>query len=793
VPRCTIAAREPGAPAEPRRQRLARAGTALATPYPSVRFRTMAFALLVAARVAGAAPTVLVRVGDRSPLGLPFSRFSEPAVDDRGRIAFVGGRTVLFRRGAGGIQRIAGADDALLDHRLAGVSPAAVGPDGCVAFRAAFADGGAGVFLRCGDTTTLVLATGTVAPGGGTFAGLGNDVASASGGRVVFTATLGDGGAGIFLADGAGGFTDVVRTGSVSPAGGTFTTVRLIGISAAGRVGFRGAISGGPDGFFFWDTGVLAKVAVVGDASPAGGSFTRVGQGAMNDGDMWSFRATISNGVDPDRTGLFRATPTGFGTLLTSVVMDGDATPIGGTFANFPNSLVPVINASGSIAFRATLADAPFPSGVFVAQPDGTLLKAAAVGEPNGSAGQVLVRLREVSLADDGGVVIRASLLGGTPGLFRSRGGSVETLALLGDATDAGGGFRFTDAAVRGSADDAVFLGAREGLFVVDASGAMQSVAVLGDRTPLRGQYAGFDQPAAGGGRIVFGASIQGGRSGEALLAARRADVAVLAKVGERARPCGQISDLFTAADDLARPGVGAGTVVFQTALAGGGAASGIVLWSGGALRAVACEGKKAPGGGKFRTFGTPAAGSGGRFAFDGVAGDPSGTLFRAEGGRVSALAASGRDTQTRLQGTFRGFAPPAASGAAVAFRALLDHGREGIFVARGRCTMAIAGSGDAEPGGGRFRSFGAPAFAGSAVVFRATAVTDRATLGIYRVTPSGTCTQDTPSVEALATAGPAFLDFGAPTGNRKGVAAFAVDLTGGGATDAIVVDRGGI
>jgi hypothetical protein len=758
-----------------------------------VRFRTTAFALLVAARVAGAAPTVLVRVGDRSPLGLPFSRFSEPAVDDRGRIAFVGGSTVLFRRGAGGIQRIAGADDALLDHRLAGVSPAAVGPDGCVAFRAAFADGGAGVFLRCGDTTTLVVATGAVAPGGGTFAGIGNDVASGSGGRVVFTATLGDGGAGIFLADGAGGFTDVVRTGSVSPAGGTFTTVRLIGISAAGRVGFRGAISGGPDGFFFWDTGVLAKVAVVGDASPAGGSFTRVGQGAMNDGDMWSFRATISNGVDPDRTGLFRATPTGFGTLLTSVVMDGDATPIGGTFANFPNSLVPVINASGSIAFRATLADAPFPSGVFVAQPDGTLLKAAAVGEPNGSAGQVLVRLREVSLADDGGVVIRASLLGGTPGLFRSRGGSVETLALLGDATDAGGGFRFTDAAVRGSADDAVFLGAREGLFVVDASGAMQSVAVLGDRTPLRGQYAGFDQPAAGGGRIVFGASIQGGRSGEALLAARRADVAVLAKVGERARPCGQISDLFTAADDLARPGVGPGTVVFQTALAGGGAASGIVLWSGGALRAVACEGKKAPGGGKFRTFGTPAAGSGGRFAFDGVAGDPSGTLFRAEGGRVSALAASGRDTRTRLQGTFRGFDPPAASGAAVAFRALLDHGREGIFVARGRCTMAIAGSGDAEPGGGRFRSFGAPAFAGSAVVFRATAVTDRATLGIYRVTPSGTCTQDTPSVEALATAGPAFLDFGAPTGNRKGVAAFAVDLTGGGATDAIVVDRGGI
>jgi hypothetical protein len=263
--------------------------------------------------------------------------------------------------------------------------------------------------------------------------------------------------------------------------------------------------------------------------------------------------------------------------------------------------------------------------------------------------------------------------------------------------------------------------------------------------------------------------------------------------VGERARPCGQISDLFTASDDLARPGVGPATLVFQTALAGGGASGGIVLWSGGALRAVACEGKKAPGGGKFRTFGTPAAGSGGRYAFTALAGEPNATLFRAQGGRVSALAVSGRDTRTRLGGTFRSFDPPAASGNAVGFRALLDHGREGVFLARGRCTMALAGSSDPEPGGGRFRSFAAPAFAGAAVLFRATAVTDRATLGIYRVTPSGTCTQDMPSVEALATAGSAFLDFGAPTGNRKGVAAFAVDLTGGGATDAIVVERGGI
>ena len=51
--------------------------------------------LVLAARAAHAAPSVLVAIGDRSPLGLPFSRFSEVALDDRGR----GGRERWVDRG----------------------------------------------------------------------------------------------------------------------------------------------------------------------------------------------------------------------------------------------------------------------------------------------------------------------------------------------------------------------------------------------------------------------------------------------------------------------------------------------------------------------------------------------------------------------------------------------------------------------------------------------------------------------------------------------------------------------
>jgi hypothetical protein len=243
----------------------------------------------------------------------------------------------------------------------------------------------------------------------------------------------------------------------------------------------------------------------------------------------------------------------------------------------------------------------------------------------------------------------------------------------------------------------------------------MQSVAVLGDRTPLRGQYAGLRsarrpaEDASSSGRAS-----RAGRSGEALLAARRADVAVLAKVGERARPCGQISDLFTAADDLARPGSdpdrrvpdrarGRGAVGRHRPLERGRVARGRVRGEEGARRGQVPHVRHA------------AAGSGGRFAFDGARRRPERTLFRARG-RTSERARGERSRHGRAsrEPSAASTRPPRAA-AAVAFRALLDHGREGIFVARGRCTMAIAGAATPSPAAvgsgasGRRRSRAAP------------------------------------------------------------------------------------
>ncbi|HJQ82426.1 MAG TPA: choice-of-anchor tandem repeat NxxGxxAF-containing protein, partial [Candidatus Binatia bacterium] len=640
---------------------------------------------------------------------------------------------------------------------------------------------------RCGGAFQRIVDAGAAAPGGGRLAGLGDGVAVGANEQVAFTAVLDDGTTGIFLADGDGTIREVTRTGAPSPAVGTFSGLRLIGLSTSGRVGFRASTSNGPDGLFYWDGTALGKLAVVGEASPAGGIFTSVGFGAMNGGDTWTFRAAVSSGP---RRGVFRASTATFLPSITAVALEGDPAPGGGTFSDFPTSLVPAINTPGWAAFRATIADGPFPSGVFVALGDGTLAKVAAVGEPT-SAGP-LVRLRDVALADDGGVIVRATLTRGAPGLFRARGGSVEALAILGDPTDVGGGFRFSDARVGATADAAVFLGTREGIFQT-AGDAIRTVALLGETTPLQGEWTGFDPPVAGGARTVFGAGIQGGRAGEAVVTIGRRRPVVLAKTGDRVGGSFKLVDVFAdPLDDLARAAVAPGGVAFQAALTGG-TASGIVFWNGGRLRAVARQGQSAPGGGSFREFGTPALGPGAQVAFIALGGEGTAVYRGKAGGRTRLVAAAGRDTGTRLRGVFRGFGSVAAGAGGVAFHATLDQPREGLFIARGRCTMALAGSAESEPGGGRFRTFGTPAFARRTIVFRSTLVGGVGPSALYRVVPPRGCTQVAPTVETIATAGtpsPAgatFLGFGTPATNARGDIAVAVDLIGSGPTDAII------
>src|SRR6185295_9513921 len=113
---------------------------------------------------------------------------------DQGQVAFVGGSTAIFRRTASGIERVVAAGDVVLGRTLAGVDAPALASGGCLAFRAAVVGGSSMLVRRCGPQLVLLAEVGDAAPGGGTFASLGEDVKIASTGQVAFTALLDDGG-----------------------------------------------------------------------------------------------------------------------------------------------------------------------------------------------------------------------------------------------------------------------------------------------------------------------------------------------------------------------------------------------------------------------------------------------------------------------------------------------------------------------------------------------------------------------------------------------------------------------
>src|SRR5207253_8268481 len=116
------------------------------------------------------------------------------------------------------------------------------------AVRARFVGGGAASAERCGGSVRAGAQVGQAAPGGRSFRGFGSDVALGGGGWLAFTAVLDDGTTGVFVADPDGSLGEVTRTGALSPAGGDFTSLRVIGVAGAGAVAFPRARTGGPDG-----------------------------------------------------------------------------------------------------------------------------------------------------------------------------------------------------------------------------------------------------------------------------------------------------------------------------------------------------------------------------------------------------------------------------------------------------------------------------------------------------------------------------------------------------------------
>jgi hypothetical protein len=349
-------------------------------------------------------------------------------------------------------------------------------------------------------------------------------------------------------------------------------------------------------------------------------------------------------------------------------------------------------------------------------------------------------------------------------------------------------------------AEDAVFAGQRDGVFVARALGGISQLAALGSPTPLGGTYAGFDPPTAGArGRVVFRADIQDGRSSEALLVASGRGTARVVSAGQGAPGGGTFLDILgTAVDTLVRAAVGPRAIAFGSTLGPSGSTTGIFMQSGGRLQALARSGDAARGGGRFRGFGTPALGAGSSIAF--VAelseGDADSALFLRTGARVRPVASAGDTTHTRAGGRFATFDPPAAGPLGVVLRATLDtRGGEGLFLIVGRRRGVLIASGDEAPGGGTFTGFASPTFAGRAVVFLADTSRDAAAGGLFRIpVPRIPRAKDPPeavvSVARIGDPSPlggTALSFGIPSATRHGAIFVTTTIAEGRAASAIV------
>jgi hypothetical protein len=538
---------------------------------------------------------------------------------------------------------------------------------------------------------------------------------------------------------------DIARTAPQAVTAPAFASLRLIGVSADGRVAFRGSLANGRDGLFQGDGEGQRQLVGVGDASPVGGTYRNVTGASVNDAGQVAFRAQLSSG----ESGVFVVDGSQATRPVRAVIREGDVVAPGDVqIRSLPSSLVPSINLGGAVAIRATLRqiDGGASAAVFVVGTDGGSSRVVAARDL--TAVGVVVRLRDPVLADDGSLVVPASVPGEGPSLFVARAGALTGLARLGEATDLDTGperFRFGPASVRDRAEDAVFAGSREGILIAAPGGVLERVAFVGGPTPLGGSFADFDPPVAdAAGVVAFGAEIrESERASRAIVALRKGRLRVVARSAQRVTG-GRLVDFFTAGlDPLARPDVGpAGEVAFEATMDGGSSPRGIFSQRGGRPRAMARAGRPAPGGGRFDSFGTPAVLRGAGLAFVGQVVDDGGSrdkLFLSRGKRVRPVAAQGGGAPGRLGGRFEAFDPPDANERLVVFRASLQQGgNEGLFLAKGRRLGLLIGSGDPAPGGGAFRSFASPALGGSSAVFLGRVAGAAGTVGLYRVAARG-------------------------------------------------------
>ena len=423
-------------------------------------------------RVPAAGPAeLLLRDGDPLGGGTVDGLVGSPGVSPSGSIAFsarlVGGAEVVATLPPGSspvVLETLPSHPPTVGSTFGGTAPA-INDAGVVAYFWTGAAGGLNLQRISGGDSRTILATGSPAPGSGTFSGAccGAPIVEASGG-ILFGAYRSETPyTGIYR------FTDatrpVVEEGDATDDGATIETIDLYAAPALGADGtLLFAAYGGTagEGFYSARGATIHREGRAGDAvvGPARFVFVQPGFGAgigpgyggpgggrvppppvltalvpnlgggpyLSPAGRMVFDARVTGGG----RGLFLREPDGG---LAALVLDGDAAPGGGhydgSFFSYHS-----INDAGTVAFIAAAPDGPTGSSLFLAYgpATGPLVRLVGSGDPVPGSSSVVSGFQPPSrVGADGSVAIPLFLSDGTVTLTGWDGAQLVHVAAPGD------------------------------------------------------------------------------------------------------------------------------------------------------------------------------------------------------------------------------------------------------------------------------------------------------------------------------------------------------------------------
>ena len=514
-------------------------------------------------------PATVAESGEPNPLGGALAVFAAPGRQGARRITFAGATQALVARLDGVLTTIAATGTpAPGGGTFSSFGPPALNPSGTAAFYATLEDAPAtaGIFRWSAGTAETVALEGGLAPtDGAVFGGLREAVGINAGGDIAFASATG-----LFRrAASDGSITQLVAANDPSPCGGTLGRIDVPGTLAMNDAAGVVFHAGGPSAraLLRVQGGQLAKIACAGESTALGGTWRSFGDGPAIDGSgNVFFQGRIVDLPPPmrTRTGIFVWGGAG---SPAAVAVEGDPTPSGETYLGFAANVVPATNSSGDLAFAARLER---PSGEtilgLIARPAGTTASTLvlATGEPCPTGGTFVDIGRRAAMDETGLVAFTAACPAG-PGIFTwANGASVASVAGLTAQTAAGTGFVF-DAASAGGGDVA-FSGKRTAVLGRSCSPAgCESIATLVgplDAVPdAPGQVVGDIEAASvatSGPTVAFIATSAGVAHQEAVYAMRRGTLQTVAAEGMPG-PGG----VFTALPRSLRPAVHGRSVAF--------------------------------------------------------------------------------------------------------------------------------------------------------------------------------------------------------------------------------------